>query len=597
MLNRQELRRQGLNRQEFTVSRDGDAKLKLLGGSLYLHEFTARDLSEHARVKLETARAFADDNCDSGYFERVAGAGGQRRGGRPANRYRLLPKGREEILRRLVDVRRALSVAGDGNALEDPEDFSPLAMVKSSIDALTRGGFEHAQEREDLLEDARISLRGAEADFRAMVARQAEARELEVFAARLHEARNALARQVGSADADADSQHGVSDGRSKTAPKGADQSRATPIQTRMSSIADLVPPPKDVETYLQQFLMDWTTPLTTDQVPSVLAGEPAHLLDASLAVPNDDPAGSIFTTSFVVLSSYKASSQQALRALVLERISRLPADADSTTIAKLGMAAAVLDAVEAAEPLLGSLLSLPASKQQGGADSEAKRICALALARLARPRLAAANRSKPAAACHYLLARRQPEAGELAILAPAALAGRYGNNGELLLRFTDALFNENGMKPAFKTSFEEGAIARNMALAMQDSRFLLLMEHMPDLLERDSGRGLLLSMSAPEHGAMELVDADDRKQRFRIKVGAQVAKYLGISEPELFPLPVDRLTADRLSGVLTDRNWSSRRAAPRLDIDATSSFSERLRETRLRQRERAVASPALARER
>ena len=214
------------------MSRDGDAKLKLLGGSLYLHEFTARDLSEHARVKLETARASADYNRDSGYFERIAGARGQRLGGRPANHYRLLPKGREEILRRLVDVRRALSVAGDGNALEDPEDFSPLADGQSSIDALTRGGFEHAQEREDLLEDARISLRGAEADFRAMVARQAEARELSrSLQLDEHEARNALARQVGSADADADSQHGVSDGRSKTAPKGADQSRATPIQT------------------------------------------------------------------------------------------------------------------------------------------------------------------------------------------------------------------------------------------------------------------------------------------------------------------------------------------------------------------------------
>src|SRR5262249_4235499 len=124
-----------------------------------------------------------------------------RSGGRPANRYQLLVDGREEILRRLVEVRKAATIdQTHASQVAQPElssgpaeDFTPLALLESALDALADGDFASGQERSELLEDARISLIGAQADFRAMIARGADPTEVERFGAKLSLARTRLA--------------------------------------------------------------------------------------------------------------------------------------------------------------------------------------------------------------------------------------------------------------------------------------------------------------------------------------------------------------------------------------------------------------------
>src|SRR5271166_5820768 len=183
------------------MDRGIDASLKLLGGALRLGDFTARELAEHANIKLETARAFVDDRHRSGLFQQIErvrmAPEGDNRGGRPANRYRVHPERRGEVLRRLVEIRRELRiempVASPSIVGDDPEDFSPLALVDTTLDLLAEYNFEQPDERQNLFEEARIRLRGAEEDFREL-AIAGDTAMIERYAVRLAASRERLAQ-------------------------------------------------------------------------------------------------------------------------------------------------------------------------------------------------------------------------------------------------------------------------------------------------------------------------------------------------------------------------------------------------------------------
>jgi len=179
------------------TSRDSSAGLKLLGGlvrlgALYPDGFTAAQLSDHAKVEPETARAFLNPEKGPGFAEVIPGAKSAAAGdgrGRPANLYRLRPDRRAELMQQLVDLRRELDTA---IGIPDPaleQVFAPLDLLEATIAELERGNDPIDAWRERLAE-ARLELSGATADLQALRTKgYAEAtpfgRRLEALQARL----------------------------------------------------------------------------------------------------------------------------------------------------------------------------------------------------------------------------------------------------------------------------------------------------------------------------------------------------------------------------------------------------------------------------
>jgi hypothetical protein len=534
-------------------SRDHNARLKLLGGALRLLKFTARELSEHAGVKWETARAFAEDYCNRGLFARlhsVAGPAGA--SGRPANCYEVLPEGREEIFRRLAQIRLAVTIEGRVAAvvssdlpLEPPaEDFTPLALLESRLEALAEGEVTDEEEKDKLLEGARISRQGAEADFRAMIARRAEASAIERFAMKLAAAKIGLEQAEAAAVA----------APAVTAPAVAVPEAAAPANTM-----EIIPFLQGASVAIRPFLQDWTAPLPTEAVPGDSATAPQELLNAAMTLSGDE-AGSVFAASVALMRSRGAWDEDWLRAALDERIGWLSASPELATTARLAVAAAMFDRAEAAEPLLGVLLRCRVATG-ADAEQEATRLCMLSLARLARPGGVGADRLGPAAACQYLLARKKPAADELAILAPAALMGRYPARGALLGSLAERMFDGKRMKPEFQAHLHEAALARNLTLVLEHSRFVILEEHIANLLEKESGRGLFLSLSSPEHGALVLKDGNN-KNEFHVDVAPHIVNYLGSRKQRPITLKLRKTSANLLSGVLTQRTWATLEQGP-----------------------------------
>lgn len=531
-----------------TAPRDNGANLKLLGGTLRLLEFTARQLANFAGVNLETARSFVEENCRNGLFE-VVGKVANTRGGRPANRYRIHPEGHAEILRRVAQIRRALAPEAPPAFAPDIDSdaasrFTPIDLLESAVEALASGEIADPRERDALIADARVSLHGAEADLRAIMARQAEVEEVEDFATRLRAARTRFDTEV-----------------------------CRPARRPLPYAAPL-PVGGNLEAACTRFLEDWTAPLDLELTTPVAlefatgdADRPTDVdledvMDTALAIPTGG-VESVFATSVMLQHCKAAWPEDALQTAVAERIRRISPSPDPWILAKLAVAAASLDAVQAVEPLLCALVS-PCLAEQRNLNPELWLMCIRALARMARPRRGGADAVGAAAACQFFVARGPAEPAELAILIPGALVVAHRDAGALIRRLADALFESGGMKPDFAGRVEEGALARNLALAAQDRQFAVLKEHIPELLAHKSGRGLLYCLSKPRHNALELTDKDFSK-RFYVKVGARVADYLGLRAPAAEELPqfTDQ-TAGELASILTDHGWIPRHDRDRM---------------------------------
>src|SRR5262249_12688304 len=127
--------------------------------------------------------------------------------------------------------------------------------------------------------------------------------------------------------------------------------------------------------------------------------------------------------------------------------------------------------------------------------------------------------------------------------------------------------------------------ARNLALAIHGSRFVVLKENIADLLQHDSGRALLHCISAPDHGAVELRGVDDAIG-FSFNIRERVAGYLGIEQPGSEPA----LLMDQASGAVsrkvysmnTDHRWKPNRYV------SANDFSALLRRRRQRPRDTSI---------
>jgi hypothetical protein len=179
------------------VPRDRMAGLKLLGGLVRLDAlnakgFTAVQLSEQARVDLETARAYLNPEKGPGYAEVIVGAkavGGA--AGRPANLYRLRQDRLADLMRRLAEARRELDVAVSGPLQSFGEALAPLDLLEATLRELEHRG-DPPEAWRDRLAEAQLELGGAEADLRAMQAKSLPFAE--PFALRLGELQGRLAR-------------------------------------------------------------------------------------------------------------------------------------------------------------------------------------------------------------------------------------------------------------------------------------------------------------------------------------------------------------------------------------------------------------------
>jgi hypothetical protein len=118
------------------------------------------------------------------------------------------------------------------------------------------------------------------------------------------------------------------------------------------------------------------------------------------------------------------------------------------------------------------------------------------------------------------------------------------------------LFDGKGMKSNCKVHLPEGALARNLTLTLQHGRFVILQEHIANLLEQECGQGLLLSLSSPEHGALVLKDAQ-KKFDFNVDVAPRIVNCLGDRKPRPITLSLQKESAHRLSRVLTLRTWAT----------------------------------------
>ena len=185
--------------------------------------------------------------------------------------------------------------------------------------------------------------------------------------------------------------------------------------------------------------------------------------------------------------------QEALSQIIRDRLSEATTGTRPTEIAALAVAAAAINAVEAAEPLLRALL-IPGVLTSLG---DLGRGHAHSPAQLARPSNNAAQLIA-AAACHFLLARAALDEMELVILAPAALRAPYANPAMLLNDFAKLLFDADGLKGLWRDRIEEGVLMRNLALVFHDGGFAILQQQISTLLTRNYGCALLTALGSQE---------------------------------------------------------------------------------------------------
>src|SRR5215469_10034204 len=525
-------------------------RVSLLGTALFLGEFCVESLANHAAVGINEARAFLDEGCAAGLIEPISPGHSptlhQEVKGAPTRLYRVCTRRRDELLRRLAELRREStrsSVTSD-HSPEDAEDCSPLALLEVTLAALAACDLESADEWQELIDQAKIRFRGAEADLGVFVANGADLGEILCFVTRLEAARQNL--------------------RTASIPRPA-------VLLATNSLS-----PKE----FVEFLRDWTAPLS---VPALRreAAEPfsAHgtleFVDFTLmraaARPNVESA--VFEPAYLLLRGkgvWEPAASEMIAHQVCERIRAFSANTEPLVLAALSVMAAALEIHAAAEPLMIGLL-LPRVMERMRAQH--RRTCLMALARLARPRLAIRdNRTLAAAAvCHYLLLRAESCNDDLDILAPAALQAPGADAGKLLHHLAKSIFARNGMKADWRKRTDEGSLARNLALAIQAPGFPLLQKHLSDLLEDSAGRSLIARMTAPEHEALDLTDTNS-SHSFIVRLGRRTAACLGSGKPFEVPLILSGKAADKLSDLLTSRNWDIRAPISQL----RTSFSAQL---------------------
>jgi hypothetical protein len=509
-------------------STDPNKLVDLLGAALFLDRFTAKSLASYAHADMHAAQLFLEEGCAAGLIEPISPEW------IPTSLYRVRTTHRDELLQRLAEHRRersASSVTGYHPlpANTDAEDYTPITLLESTLAALTESDPESTEDRQELIDQANIRFRGAKADLGALIANGVELSEIHQFVTRLMSAKENLAIALVPPDP-------------------------------LSAASELVP-----HDFIQ-FLRDWTAPITievpTDKPLKLFATHnQAEFVDFTLrrASIRSSRASSILEPAYYLIRRkeiFGSDVSDLITQQIRQRILALSRTSEPFAIAALSVIAAVFELREAAEPLLAALL-IPGVTERMLAHH--RRPCLMAMARLARPHHAMRDPQifSAASVCHYLLLRAGAAETDLDILTPAALLAPGVDAGELLHRLGERLFARSGLKPQWRARIDEGALMRNLALAIYVSGFSLLQDHLSDLLKKSYGRSLIARLSAPEHEALDLTDAND-SSGFIVRIGKRVASYLNLSRPPLTSLVLSNKAADRLSHLLTSRMWNRR---------------------------------------
>jgi hypothetical protein len=278
-------------------------------------------------------------------------------------------------------------------------------------------------------------------------------------------------------------------------------------------------------------LGDWTeiaAPRGTrnaDLLAVVSAIQPQGLIETILMPPPD--ADTVLRPA-AWLTVLAGAMQKAVRTQVAtelaHRIGNLDPAHEPYRLAALAVAAAMIDAEPATEPLFEAVMR---ARRSAPFAAQPLSLCCAALARLARPHTGATSPQRAAAvlACRYLVndAGRLTE-GDLMTLIPAALWGDNVATGSLLTRMARAVAAVRNDAQAHRLT---GAAMRNLAMTLQARAFGPLDEQIGSLLADPHGRALIEALGHPEYDAVVFHDADQGNP-YRVGVGRRVAAALGL---------------------------------------------------------------------
>ena len=403
-------------------------------------------------------------------------------------------------MRRSIDISPRTTAGIPSGDSTTEEDFSPLALLETSVSWLAEDNFEDANERRQRLELAHMRLAAAEADLRAMRADRDPRDAVERFTTRLNTAKRAL---------EAEADRNTEDTKKLVEALESEADRTNTATN--NEVTEVFSSPLEDQNCkaVMHFLVDWSINIRA-ALRETCQEFSSDTIDQWLPeIP--------YTAQKILLPLYELMQKAAdwsryerseFGRQIVHRLTALEQiDFDPSMLVSLAISAALVEAVDAAEPLLLTLLRPGVTQAIGTSGSE---ICALALARLARPGIIPA--SLPAAnACLFLLNREMGNEFIVPVLVPAALQLANADQGTLLNRLAQTLYSGSDVR----SRVAEGAVMRNLAWVMQASRYQTLQQYIPDLLGREYGGALLKALISQANGALHLVDRDEGDTFFR----------------------------------------------------------------------------------
>jgi hypothetical protein len=493
-----------------------------------LRRFTTAELAANADLEMAVAEAFVATHPD--LLEPVPSAEGS---------WRVRASAARALAGRVAELRRTGSDAG---AIVTPKP-DILALVELTLDALERGRPPKPELRNHEIELAGLQILAREAALRERRADLEKATQrIEAARRRLDAARAAL----------------------RAAPAAhvavRDEEPAATASERLR---------------LHALLLDWTarwdagTAVATTPPSNVMDLAPASeliatLLRARASLGRTEPHAELAPAVLLLRWRDAATAAQlaTLRQDLAARLDGLLRGAPGDELPALAAMAVALDATNAAGTIFRALI-LP--HLSAGLAPAARMVCLASLARLARPRPDGDHDRASANACHFLCVQRGIPDGELAVLVPAALGALDVDAQALLLRLARTAFGSDGRLRHFAEGPSEGALARNLSLALQRSNYVVLQQHIASLVELDDGRGLVAMLNRGEHAALELRDAEDGQ--YVVRMGRRVAQYLGASQQRsgvLIAVDEKSQAGKALQKMMLLRSWDS---AQRSDPD------------------------------
>lgn len=464
---------------------------RVLYAAMNLQSFTIKELAEYAGVKERTVQTII--GRDKSLFIRLEKVRTGLPGG-GAYRYSFNPAEREMMERSIRDLTGHFVAQHAPKADERDRDIQER--IEIALGAVT--------ESLDLARSARDEEEGS--------ARQQQAR------AQLAHARVALSlgKHLG--------QHAafVRQLRSLEAALDGHSTTQAPAPIPLSGLAKQI----------QLALYDWVSPTPLSILRHCRADDHASLPKWALLeeqVPALAPE-EMWERTALFLESGSHWHDHALKELQ-RRLSQafIAVDPQERTdhFCMLAVVAAVAEAGPCIPLILRGLLE-PGFEQHF--DAHQRRVVLSSLARLGRA-LGTGEWELGAQACHLVLARIEPSANDLALLAPAALGARMIDSVGLLDRIARTFYP--GAHIISLDGATEESLLHNLGYTFHQSEFALLRTQVGPLLQHDSGRNLLAALNSPGSGALAVLESADGGD-FIIRAGDSLIESLRLEAPPMW---------------------------------------------------------------